>query len=391
MPKLIYIKTRDNREERLKELIARIQTDDTAAYLPFADCRGIGEPGRRRPGHAAGRAVRRVPHGRRGAEPGCLGRLVARVPVPYTTTIGREREIGEVRELLARGSDRVVSLIGPGGIGKSRLAIEVAIAARDLFPDGTYFVGLENVLEPALLLPTIAYTLGIRDNGEAALEERISHALAGRRVLLVLDNFEQIVEAAPVLVRLYTVAPTASFLVTSRIVLRIRGEQVYDVRGADDARSRRPRRRWSALTQSAAVALFVDRASAAKPGFELTEENVGAVMDICRRLEGLPLAIELAAAKVRMLTPAGVAERLKQQPAAADRRRPRPAGPAPHDAGDAGLERRACSPAGARSARGPRRVRRAVLAGGGRGDRRRPGVGRARRSTGSRRSSTARS
>ena len=130
------------------------------------------------------------------------------------------------------------------------------------------------MLEPALLLPTIAYTLGIRDNGEAALEERISHALAGRRVLLVLDNFEQIVDAAPVLVRLYTVAPTASFLVTSRVVLRIRGEQVYDVRALTTPAPGAPATLERAR-QSAAVTLFVDRAKAAKPSFELTEENAG--------------------------------------------------------------------------------------------------------------------
>ena len=151
------------------------------------------------------------------------------MPAPYTRTIGRERDLAQVRELLEHGDDRVVTLVGPGGIGKSRLAIEVAHATEDLFPDGTYFVLLEGVLETGLLLPTIAYFLGIRDNGEAGLEERISRALEGRRVLIVLDNFEQIVDAAPVLVRLYTLAPLASFLVTSRIVLRIRGEQVYEV------------------------------------------------------------------------------------------------------------------------------------------------------------------
>src|SRR5690606_26658803 len=102
---------------------------------------------------------------------------------------------------------RLVSLVGPGGIGKSRLAIEAAHADGDLFPDGTYFVPLEGVLEPGLLLPTIAYVLGIRDTGGSALEERISRALGDRRVLVVLDNFEQIIEEAPVLVRLYTLAP----------------------------------------------------------------------------------------------------------------------------------------------------------------------------------------
>ena len=228
--------------------------------------------------------------------------LVARVPAPYTTTIGREHDLAQVRQLLERGENRVVSLIGPGGIGKSRLAIEVAHATEDLFPDGTYFVLLEGVLEHGLLLPTIAYTLGIRDNGEAGLEERIARALEGRKVLIVLDNFEQIVDAAPQLVRLYTVAPLASFLVTSRVVLRIRGEQVYEVEtlptpeGAGHISVERARR-------SPAVQLFVDRAQAAKPEFTLTAENADAVADICRRLDGLPLAIELAAAKARLLTP----------------------------------------------------------------------------------------
>ena len=308
MPKLIYIKRSTTREDRLKELIARIQTDDTAAYLPFETA---DELENQVAADLATLLAERFEESRSYAEVPDESPLVARVPVPYTTTIGREREIADVLQLLARGNDRVVSLIGPGGIGKSRLAIEVAIAARDVFPDGTYFVGLENVLEPALLLPTIAYALGIRDNGEAALEERISHALAGRHVLLVLDNFEQIVDVAPVLVRLYTVAPTASFLVTSRIVLRIRGEQVYDVPALTTPAHGAPGTLERAQ-QSAAVTLFVDRAKAAKPSFELTQENAGAVMDICRRLEGLPLAVELAAAKLRMLTPADIAERLKR-------------------------------------------------------------------------------
>jgi len=310
MPKLIYIKKSTTREDRLTELIARIRTDDTAAYLPFETAEELEN---QVAGDLANLLAERFDESRARAEtpePDAASPLAARVPVPYTTTVGRDRAIAEVHELLARGEERVVSLVGPGGIGKSRLAIEVAIAARDVFPDGTYFVGLENVLEPALLLPTIAYSLGIRDNGEAVLEERISRALARRRVLLVLDNFEQIVDAAPVLVRLYTVAPTASFLVTSRSVLRIRGERVYEVRSLTTPAPGAPGTLERAR-HSAAVTLFVDRAKAAKPSFELTEENVGAVMDICRRLEGLPLAIELAAAKLRMLTPAGIAERLK--------------------------------------------------------------------------------
>jgi predicted ATPase len=172
-----------------------------------------------------------------------------------------------------------------------------------------YFVLLEGVLEAGLLLPTIAYYLGIRDNGEAALEERIEHALADRKVLIVLDNFEQIVEAAPALVRLYNFAPTATFLVTSRIVLRIRGERVYEVPALTTPVGHAPAS-LDPDTRTAAVALFVDRAQAIDPSFRVTADNAGALADICRSLEGLPLAIELAAAKVRILSPADIAERL---------------------------------------------------------------------------------
>ncbi|MGZ8804713.1 MAG: DUF4062 domain-containing protein, partial [Microbacterium sp.] len=311
MPKLIYIKKSEHREERLKELIARIQRDDTAAYLPFETAEQLQEQVADDLATLLAERFDESRSGTGGSVTEAPASAVSRVPVAYTTTIGRDADLQRVRALLQTGADRVVSLIGPGGVGKSRLAIEVAHATEDLFPDGTYFVLLEGVLEPQLLLPTIAYALGIRDNGEAALEERVSRALEGRRVLVVLDNFEQIVDVAPALVRLYTVAPLATFLVTSRVVLRIRGEHVYEVEplnapdGIGPASVERAR-------QSPAVALFVDRARAVQPDFALTPENASDVADICRRLEGLPLAIELAAAKVRVLTPAGIAQRLER-------------------------------------------------------------------------------
>ncbi|MET0780898.1 MAG: DUF4062 domain-containing protein [Microbacterium sp.] len=310
MPKLIYIKASEHREERLKEMIERIKSDDTAAYLPVHDADELAD---RVVSDLATLLAERFDQSRpddAAEDAAASGSLVARVPAAYTTTIGRERDLAQVRELLEKGQDRVITLIGPGGIGKSRLAIEVAHATEDLYPDGTFFVLLEGVLEEGLLLPTIAYFLGIRDNGEAGLEERISHALEGRRVLIVLDNFEQIVSSAPILVRLYTVAPTATFLVTSRIVLRIRGEQVYEVEALPAPEDIGPVSVERAR-RSPAVQLFVDRAQAVKPEFTLTSENVAAVSDICRRLEGLPLAIELAAAKVRLLTPEGIAQRLE--------------------------------------------------------------------------------
>jgi predicted ATPase len=311
MPKLIYVKDTDTRDERLTQLIARIQADDTAAYLHFHTAADLED-------HVAGDLAMLLAERFDESRVAAAGEpepeaptLIGRVPVPYTPTIGREADIDAVRTLLARGTDRVVSLIGPGGIGKSRLAIETALACGDMFPDGVYFVLLEGVLEPGLLLPTIAYYLGIRDNGEAALEERIAHALADRRVLIVLDNFEQIVDAAPVLVRLYTVAPTATFLVTSRIVLRIRGERVFEVAPLTTPAGEGPAS-LDRATRSAAVTLFVDRARAIDADFDVTADNAGDLADICRRLEGLPLAIELAAAKVRILSPSGIAERLER-------------------------------------------------------------------------------
>lgn len=308
MPKLIYIKESGDRDERLKKLIARIQSDDHVSYMTFTDAAELTD---RVEEDLAILLAERFDESRFApieGEPGPAA-PIARVPAAFTATIGREQDLAHVRERLERDDNHVVTLVGPGGIGKSRLAIEVAHTTVDLFPDGTYFVPLEGVLETGLLLPTIAYVLGIRDNGEASLEARITRALEGRRVLIVLDDFEQIVDAAPTLVRLYSAAPMARFLVTSRIVLRIRGEQVYEVESLPPPEGSGPTDLETAR-RSAAVALFVDRAQSVNPGFALTDENASAVSDICRRLDGLPLAIELAAAQARVLTPEYIAQRL---------------------------------------------------------------------------------
>ena len=311
MPKLIYIKASDARDDRLAELIARIQADDTAAYLHFRTAEELEDQVM---GDLATLLAERFDRSRADIDPddaGTAASLVARVPVPYTTTIGRDGELAEIRALLAVGESRVVTLIGPGGIGKSRLAIEAALANAGLFPDGTYFVPLEGVLEAGLLLPTIAFVLGIRDTGGAVLEERIAQAIGDRRVLIVLDNFEQIVEQAPVLVRLYTLAPRAVFLVTSRSILRIRGEQVFEVDALATPDAAAPATLERARASSACE-LFAERARSVKPDFALTVDNAEDVVGICRRLEGLPLAIELAAARMRLLTPHDIARRLER-------------------------------------------------------------------------------
>ena len=311
MPKLIYIKVTDHRDERLDELIARIRSDDTAAYLPFETSEQLEE---QLVGDLATLLAERFDAASATSGTTSAGLLAeparaARVPAAFSRIIGRDREVAEVVELVSSGRDRVVTLLGPGGIGKSRLAIETAVAAGSRFPDGTAFIALENVLEPDLVLPSIAYGLGIRDSSERPLEERLALALRGRRMLIILDNFEQVVDAAPEIVRLYDLAPDAVFLVTSRIVLRIRGERVYEVPPLAVADSAAPDS-VSRAAASPAVELFVERARAVKPDFSLTPANTAAVVAVCQALDGLPLAIELAAARMRLLTPAAVLQRL---------------------------------------------------------------------------------
>jgi len=310
MPKLIYVKAPAERDERLVSLIARIQADGTASYKSYSS---VDELADLVEADLATLLAERFDASRTAeVAPPPTDSLTARIPSPFTRLIGRDREVAAVLRLLGDRDRRLVTLLGPGGIGKSRLAIAVAAAAGELFPDGAIFVPLENVLEADLVLPTIGYALGVRDAGDLPLEQRLAIALEGRRILLVLDNFEQLIDAAPVLVRLYTVAPDASFLVTSRVLLRIRGEQVFDVPALATHDPASPDSVARART-APAVELFVDRARAVKPDFEVTDANAAAVVGIGRALQGLPLAIELAAARMRVLTPAAVLQRLDQQ------------------------------------------------------------------------------
>jgi predicted ATPase/class 3 adenylate cyclase len=231
------------------------------------------------------------------------------LPLQLTSFLGRQREVADVLALLA--DNRLVTLTGPGGTGKTRLALQAAADASEQFAGGVYFVALEPISNADLLLPTIGQSIGMPDPGSASVQ-RLAEHFGDRAFLLVLDNFEQVNAAAPVIGDLLAQAPKLSILATSRSPLRVYGEHEYPVPplGLPDPRHLPELEQF---TQFESVALFVERAVAVKPGFSVDNANAPAVAEICVRLDGLPLAIELAAARVRVLTPQAILARLSDR------------------------------------------------------------------------------
>jgi predicted ATPase/class 3 adenylate cyclase len=234
------------------------------------------------------------------------------LPLQPTPFLGREKEVDALQQLLLRESSRLVTLTGPGGVGKTRLGLQVAAELTEHFPDGTWFVSLAPISDPDLVIPTISQVLGLREARDQAPLDHLKNALQVKKMLLLLDNFEQVVSAATSVADLLAACPHLKVLVTSRAGLHVRAQREFpvpalllpDMKHLPDL---------VALSQYEAVALFIERAQAVNPAFQVTNANAPAVAEICVRLDGLPLAIELAAARIRLFSPQALLTRLGQR------------------------------------------------------------------------------
>jgi predicted ATPase/class 3 adenylate cyclase len=254
-----------------------------------------------------------------------LDRRPNNLPTQLTSFVGRQAELRAAADLLR--STRLLTLTGPGGTGKTRLSLQLAADVADRFPDGVWFVALEPVRDPDLVAGTIMTTLGLVEVAGRTARDVLAEWLADREVLLVLDNFEQVIDGAPVVADLLRAAPRVSVIVTSRAPLRVSGEQEYPVPGLPAPRdvlalsdlekmNLRPEDRRldaGAASQYEAVRLFIARAVGVRPDFQVTNDNAPAVAGIAARLHGMPLAIELAAARIKLLAPEAILERLEHQ------------------------------------------------------------------------------
>ena len=310
LPRLVYLKTpAPDREPRLTDLLVRIK--QRAAYRTFRTPRELARLARQDLATLLSErfAAARPPSAAAAQPSSTSWRGPHALPVESTSLVGRDRAIDEVAKLVEHPGVRLVTLTGPGGIGKTRLAVAVGERLRDRFSAGTVFVPLEAVTRRELVLPSIARAVGADLPGRGLPLEALVDQLGEGRWLLILDNLEQVVDAAGDLGELLARCPGVALLATTRTVLGLRVEREYPVPTLPlpgDPTGLR----LDEIASLPAVALFVDRARAVRYDFALTEGNASAVVEICRRLDGLPLAIELAAARTRVLDPPALVGRL---------------------------------------------------------------------------------
>jgi predicted ATPase len=307
LPQLIYVKEpAPEREPRLEALLETLRTDDRASYRPFTTPEELAELVQSDLVVLLTERFEAGGGGTRAAAPTALPR--SNVPVPLTPTVGRAADIDAVVDQLTSGGSRLVTVTGPGGVGKSRLGLEVARRAAPTFPDGTFLVSLGPVPDADGVLGAIADQLGVIGEGRRSLRDVLADHLHERRLLLLLDNFEHVVAAAPELATLLDGAPGLHALVTSRQPLRLRGEHEHLLEplamAADPA---------DPDHAGPAVQLFLQRARAVRPGLTPSPHELASIVELVRRLDGLPLAIELAAARARLFPPAVLLERLEQR------------------------------------------------------------------------------
>jgi hypothetical protein len=234
------------------------------------------------------------------------------LPAHGTAFIGREQQVRTVRDVLLRPETRLLTLTGPGGTGKTRLALQVAADLLEDFSGGVFFVPLASVTDPDLVLSTVAQTLDVREAPGRPIVAALQEFLRQKQLLLILDNFEQVVDAAPGVAELLAAAPGLKVLVTSRAALRLYGEHEFPVPPLA-LPDRRPVPSAEHVAQYEAVRLFVSRAQAMRPSFAIDDQNAADVAEICLRLDGLPLAIELAAARIRALPPRAMLQRMERR------------------------------------------------------------------------------
>ena len=307
-PRLIYLKTpAPEREPALQGLLDRIRAEEVASYQKFATPEELRE---RIANDLAQLLTERFA---RSPETPSDARL-APVPLPRSKLIDREQELAQVRAELLRQDVGLVTLTGPGGVGKTRLALQVAAELAPQFAVGAAFISLASLTDPTLVVPTVARALGLSEAGsEGAVDKRLLEYLRPREVLLVLDNTEQLLSTtAPLAAQVLEVAPRLKLLVTSREPLRVRDEQIVPIQPlALPDQAQVPD--LTHLAANPSVALFVERAREANPAFALTPENADTIVELCQRLDGLPLALELAAARLSLLTPTALLARLSHR------------------------------------------------------------------------------